>query len=114
MSMLSPFTMTAIPSEDEALRLEVREFFQQATQDMPAHERAKTWCGYDRALSQEMGQRGWIGVTLPTAYGGGGRSVYARYVIVEESLNWGAPVGWHWIADRQSAPLILHFGTDAQ
>ena len=26
----------------------------------------------------------------------------------------GAPVAGHWIADRQSGPLILHYGTEAQ
>lgn len=35
-------------------------------------------------------------------------------MVVEELLSAGAPVAAHWIADRQSAPLILHYGTDAQ
>jgi alkylation response protein AidB-like acyl-CoA dehydrogenase len=37
-----------------------------------------------------------------------------RYVVTEELLAAGAPVGAHWIADRQSAPLILRFGSEAQ
>jgi alkylation response protein AidB-like acyl-CoA dehydrogenase len=53
-------------------------------------------------------------VTLPQEYGGGGRSAFTRYVLVEEYLACGAPVGSHWIADRQSAPLILKYGTEAQ
>lgn len=114
MSTLAPLVIAAIPAEDEVLRTEVSAFLQAAVADRPAWERAKTWSGVDRDLSRQMGARGWIGVTLPPAYGGGGRSVYARYVIVEECLNWGAPVGWHWIADRQSAPMILRFGTEAQ
>ena len=36
------------------------------------------------------------------------------YVLVEEFLCAGAPVGSHWIADRQSGPLILKYGTPAQ
>jgi acyl-CoA dehydrogenase len=35
-------------------------------------------------------------------------------VVVEEFLNFGAPVGSHWIAERQSAPLILRYGTQEQ
>ena len=35
-------------------------------------------------------------------------------MLVEEFLNFGAPVGSHWIADRQSGPLILKYGTEAQ
>lgn len=53
-------------------------------------------------------------MTLPERYGGGGRGPFARFVIVEELLSAGAPVAAHWIADRQSAPLILNYGTDAQ
>ena len=42
------------------------------------------------------------------------RSFLERYVVLEELLAAGAPVGAHWIADRQSAPSILKFGTEAQ
>ncbi len=37
-----------------------------------------------------------------------------RYVVTEELLAAGAPVGAHWIADRQSAPLLLRYGTEEQ
>jgi alkylation response protein AidB-like acyl-CoA dehydrogenase len=35
-------------------------------------------------------------------------------VVLEEMLAAGAPVSAHWIADRQSGPLLLRFGTEAQ
>ncbi len=114
MSALTSLSMTAIPPEDEALRAPVRAFLSDALARVPAHVRAKSWSGYDSAFSRELGQRGWLGITLPTDYGGGGRSAFARYVLVEEFLNFGAPVGSHWIADRQSGPLILKYGTEAQ
>ena len=114
MSILDSLTLTRIPDEDEALRTEVRAFLSEATQAMPAHIRARSWGGYNTAFSRQLGAKGWIGVTLPKAYGGGGRSAFTRYVLVEEFLNFGAPVGAHWIADRQSAPLILKYGTEAQ
>ena len=37
-----------------------------------------------------------------------------RYVVLEEMLAAGAPVALHWIADRQSGPLILRVGTEEQ
>lgn len=114
MSTLDSLTLTRIPDEDEAMRTEVRAFLSEATQAMPAHIRARSWGGYNTAFSRQLGAKGWIGVTLPKAYGGGGRSAFTRYVLVEEFLNFGAPVGAHWIADRQSAPLILKYGTEAQ
>lgn len=114
MSALTSLSMTAIPPDDEALRASVRAFLSEALADVPAHVRAKSWSGYDSDFSRELGRRGWLGITLPVAYGGGGRSAFARYVLVEEFLNFGAPVGSHWIADRQSGPLILKYGTEAQ
>ena len=114
MSVLNSLALTRIPPEDEALRAEVRAFLAEAIRDLPPHVRARSWGGYSAELSRQLGARGWIGVTLPTEYGGGGRSAFTRYVLVEEYLACGAPVGSHWIADRQSAPLILKYGTEAQ
>lgn len=114
MSALDSLSLTPVPPEDEALRGPVRDFLVDAMRRVPAHVRAKSWSGYDSDFSRELGRRGWLGLTLPKEYGGGGRSPFARYVLVEELLNFGAPVGSHWIADRQSAPLILKYGTEAQ
>jgi alkylation response protein AidB-like acyl-CoA dehydrogenase len=70
--------------------------------------------GFDAAFSRQLAERGWIGLTLPTEYGGQGRGFFARFVVVEELLAAGAPVSAHWIADRQSGPLIAKYGTEAQ
>ena len=114
MNAIDSLGLTRIPAEDEALRAPVRAFLAEAVRAIPAHIRARSWSGFDREFSLELGRRGWLGITLPKEYGGGGRSPYARYVLVEEFLNFGAPVGAHWIADRQSGPLILKFGSEAQ
>lgn len=68
----------------------------------------------DPAFSRALGERGWLGMALPTAYGGGGRTAVERLVVVEELLAVGAPVGYHWIADRQSGPNIAANGTEEQ
>jgi acyl-CoA dehydrogenase len=65
-------------------------------------------------FSRRLGARGWIGMTWPKTYGGHERNMLERYVVTEELLAAGAPVGAHWIADRQSAPLILRYGSEAQ
>jgi alkylation response protein AidB-like acyl-CoA dehydrogenase len=111
LTSLSPVT---IPPEDEALRPLVRAFLQENVMSKPAALRARSWSGYDPEFSRELGRRGWLGITLPKAMGGGGRSAFARYVLVEEFLNAGAPVGSHWIADRQSGPLIAKYGSPSQ
>jgi alkylation response protein AidB-like acyl-CoA dehydrogenase len=108
------FSLTSIPPEDEALRAPVREFLREALGTRSAAVRARSWMGFDADFSRAMAERGWVGMTLPKAYGGGGRSPFARFVLVEELLSAGAPVSAHWIADRQSGPLIVRYGTEAQ
>ena len=100
--------------EAERLRAEVREFLGAAMAGRTALERAESWNGFDPAFSRAMGRRGWIGMTWPRAYGGHGRSSLERYVVLEEMLAAGAPVGAHWVADRQSGPALLRYGTEAQ
>jgi alkylation response protein AidB-like acyl-CoA dehydrogenase len=77
--------------------------------------RCDSWLtGFDAQFSRRVGERGWIGVTFPKQYGGAGADPFARFVIAEELLAAGAPVAAHWIADRQSGPSILRFGTEGQ
>lgn len=107
-------TLAALPPQDEAMRPAIRALIADATAGMTTDRRARSWAGFDAAFSRRLGEAGYLGLTLPAAYGGGGRGPFARFVVVEELLSAGAPVAAHWIADRQSAPLILNFGTEAQ
>ena len=65
------------------------------------------------AFSRRCGAAGLIGMTWPRAYGGGERSFLERHVMTEELLAAGAPVWAHWVADRQSGPLLMRFASDA-
>ncbi len=97
-----------------ALRSEVRAFLAEALAGRTPQQRAESWSGHDPAFSRAMGARGWLGMTWPRAYGGQERSALERYVVLEEVLAAGAPVGFHWVAERQSGPSILRHGTEAQ
>jgi alkylation response protein AidB-like acyl-CoA dehydrogenase len=108
------FDLTELPPEAETLRGEVRAFLREHLGATPAQRRAASWSGFDREFSRKVGARGWIGLTWPKRYGGHERTFLERYVVLEEMLAAGAPVGAHWIADRQSGPLLLRFGTEAQ
>ncbi|WP_419825771.1 acyl-CoA dehydrogenase family protein [Sphingomonas sp.] len=112
--MFDTLALTAIPEQDEALRAPVRALIEEALAGVPANARARSWIGFDAAFSKLLGEAGWIGLTLPELYGGRGLGAFARFVVTEELLAAGAPVAAHWIADRQSAALILHYGTEAQ
>lgn len=112
--MFESLTLSALPAEDEALRAPVRALIDAAVAGHSADRRARSWQGFDAEFSRKLGAAGFLGLTLPKRYGGGDRGPFARFVVVEELLSAGAPVAAHWIADRQSAPLILNFGTEAQ
>jgi acyl-CoA dehydrogenase len=103
-----------LPPEAQALRGEVRAFLSSTLANKPSVERARSWSGGSGEFSRKLGARGWIGMTWPRQYGGHERSYAERYVVIEELLVAGAPVGSHWVADRQSGPLLLRFGTEAQ
>src|SRR5262252_10888471 len=103
-----------LPPECERLRAEVRVFLADALGDVPATRRVRSWSGSSPEFTRKVAQRGWIGMTWPKRYGGHERSSLERYVVMEEMLAAGAPVGFHWVADRQSGPNLLRFGTEAQ
>lgn len=108
------FPPPSLPAEAERIRREIRSFLAEALADRTPAERAQSWNGYDEAFSRQLGERGWLGMTWPREYGGGERSALERYVVVEELLAAGAPVSAHWIAERQSGPTLLRYGTKAQ
>ncbi|MBT3427555.1 MAG: acyl-CoA dehydrogenase [Gammaproteobacteria bacterium] len=105
------FSPASLPPAVARLREEVRAFLAEETDWQPNSDFN---AGASPAFSKRLAQRGWIGMTWPTHYGGGGKSFLERYVVTEELLAAGAPVGCHWIADRQSGPLLLKFGTEEQ
>ena len=104
-----------LPAGYADLRDQVRDFLAGELQAGSFVPRCDSWlAGFDAQFSRRVGERGWIGVTFPKQYGGAGADPFARFVIAEELLAAGAPVAAHWIADRQSGPSILRFGTEEQ
>lgn len=102
----------ALPPQAEALRAEVRAFLAAEMRYIPSSKRCRNWSGGDPAFSRKLGERGWLGMTWPRAYGGQERSALERYVVLEEMLAAGAPVGAHWVAERQSGPQLMRFAPD--
>jgi alkylation response protein AidB-like acyl-CoA dehydrogenase len=78
-----------LPEETVALRSEVRSFLDSEHSHL-TRRNSDFGSGHDPEFSRKLGAKGWIG------------------------MGAGAPVGAHWIADRQSGPLLLRFGTEAQ
>ncbi len=67
---------------------------------------------HNRDFSRRVGAKGWIGMTWPKKYGGHERSFLERYVVTEEFRVANAPVRLHFVADRQSGPILLKYAPE--
>src|SRR2546430_9910229 len=94
------FRRPLLPDGSDGLRREVRA----CLRGQRYEPRCDSWLsGFDPEFSRALAARGWVGMTWPERYGGGGRSPLDRHVVIEELLAAGAPVAAHWISDRQTA-----------
>jgi len=105
------FLPTTLTAAELALREEVRAFLDE---ERDLARPAAPGGGSDREFSRRLAARGWVGMAIPTEYGGRGGTAVQRFVVVAELLRAGAPVGSHWVADRQTAPSIVNLGTEEQ
>ena len=97
------------------LRGSLREFLVADRAEFGWQPSVDAWLSsWDEPFSARLGAAGFLGLTIPTEYGGRGLGHLHRYVVTEELLACGAPVAAHWIADRQVGPGLLSYGTDEQ
>lgn len=99
----------------QQLRRDVRAFLAEKIKEGRITPSIDTWLTkWDEDFTKELAAQGWVGMTIPTEYGGHGRTFVERFVVTEELLAVGAPVAAQWVADRQIAPSLLAHGTEEQ
>jgi acyl-CoA dehydrogenase len=107
------FDQLRLPPECERLRDEVRAF---VAEEMEAGNiKANGATGgdsFNREFSRKVGAKGWLGMTWPKQYGGHERTFLERYVVTEELRVANAPVRLHFVADRQSGPILLRYAPE--
>jgi Acyl-CoA dehydrogenase, N-terminal domain/Acyl-CoA dehydrogenase, middle domain len=108
------FEPTELTVEELELQREVRAFLESELPRGTFEPGLGMGARRDPGFSKSLAARGWVGMALPARYGGRDRTAVDRFVVVEELLRWGAPVGHHWVADRQTGPVINRFGTEEQ
>lgn len=106
------FESTEVYEQCVELRALVRSFLNEERVAGRFSPRPNSWTHSDSAFTRRCGERGFIGITFPREYGGRDGSALERYVVCEEMLAAGAPAGMHWIADRQSGPQIVRYGSE--
>jgi alkylation response protein AidB-like acyl-CoA dehydrogenase len=106
------FTFT---EEQNAFRQEVRDFVNRELEAGAFSVTSKSLVGpASREFSLKMAERGWIGLTWPEQYGGKRRTSVEKMIMLEELFRVQAPIGYHFLADRQVGPAIMSFGSDWQ
>ena len=99
--------------EWEALRARARAVAQQGVADYGRW--SDSWInGHSKEFSMVLAAEGFIGMTWPAEYGGGGRPGIERIIMAEEMISAGAPIAASWFADRQMGPSIYTYGTETQ
>ena len=112
MSMGDGFNFTLSP-ELEDLRDRSRQVAQQGVADHGVHN--DSWInGFSKEFSATLADNGWVGMTWPVEFGGGGRPNIERVIMAEEMIGAGAPIAASWFADRQFGPSLFTYGTPDQ
>jgi alkylation response protein AidB-like acyl-CoA dehydrogenase len=70
--------------------------------------------GFSKEFARELAAEGWIGMTWPTEFGGGGHPPIDRLIVGEELIKAGAPIAAMWFADRQMGPTLIAYGRSDQ
>ncbi len=104
--------------EEESFRKEVKEFLDKelppgwlGTDPGPEEESREGVFPIAQKMWRKIGEKGWIGLTWPKAYGGQEASIWKEMVLLQELAYRGSPGMDLAIAQ---ADLILHFGTEEQ
>ena len=104
----------AFSEAEQRVQRDVREFLATALPP-PGAILEDGWInGFSPEFSGRLGAAGFIGMTWPREYGGGGRTYVERAIVTEELLRAGAPTAAHWVGDRQIGPALLAHGTEEQ
>lgn len=106
------FTFT---KEQDEFRQEIRDFFKS---ELDGRQFFPHTCGLfedpDKEFSKKMAAKKWIGLTWPKQYGGQGRGYVDKAILMEEILRVMAPIGYHFLSDRQVGPALIHAGSEWQ
>lgn len=104
------FTPAQLSEREIDLQREVRAFLSANNPPDPEFPRAFS-NRFDREFSRKMAAAGFVGRQLPPEFGGHGSGPVDSFVIIEEMYAAQAPFFAHFVADRQTAPHVLHYGS---
>jgi len=103
--------------EQQRFQQEVRAFLEETWPE--EHRGGYAGPGYtddvyerEAAFRRQLARKGWLGISLPTEYGGGGRPPIEQFLLAEEASYFGAP--YSNTAIGYVAPTLLRYGSEEQ
>jgi len=105
----------AYTPQQEALRRDVLQFIKEnvtddVVEEIESQDHPRGGGPQVNALFKKIHARGWLGITYPKEYGGQGGDRISQYIVEEEFLRVGIPVG----LGGSGAPAIMAAGTEEQ
>jgi len=105
----------AYTPQQETLRRDVREFIKEnvtadVAEEIESRDHPRGGGPRVEALFKKIHAKGWLGITYPKEYGGQGGDRISQYIVEEEFLRVGIPVG----LGGSGAPAIMAAGTEEQ
>jgi alkylation response protein AidB-like acyl-CoA dehydrogenase len=94
-------------------QLEARDFFSERCPTSVVRDLEVSAAGYQPDLWQEMAERGWLGLTFPSAYGGGDGTFLDVYPLYEEMGRFLVPSP-HLDTVAIAGDVILRTGSESQ
>lgn len=104
------------PAEAETFRAELRQFMKDEIPSWWTYILADEERNYafSREFCKKLAAKGWLIMSWPEEYGGGGGDVWKENVLREEMWAVGEPRGQQYQSINFIGPMIILFGTDAQ
>lgn len=104
------------PAEAETFRAELRQFMKDEIPSWWTYILADEERNYafSREFCKKLAAKGWLIMSWPEEYGGGGGDVWKENVLREEMWAVGEPRGQQYQSINFIGPMIILFGNDAQ
>ncbi|ETX05179.1 acyl-CoA dehydrogenase [Candidatus Entotheonella palauensis] len=101
-------------SEDEAYRLELRQWLEDNLPTEPAPADQDESFVYRRQWQCKLAEHGWIGIHWPKAYGGQGATLIQQAIYAQEMARAQAPAPANGLGISIVGPTLMEHGTEEQ
>lgn len=110
---MSEHTAFALSAEQQAVLEGADEYAQRELYPLAARMDSEEW--WPAEAFARLGVQGYLGVTVPTHYGGGGADLFTSGLVLQAISRWNHALGLAWVAhDNLCVNNLLRHASEAQ